>query len=66
MSDHELLRFTAKKLSAKQVAHIMALVGDWHGVHVDVVGDGQVGIVGPDQRHDILIQGGDKANGQYL
>lgn len=66
MSDHELLRFTAKKLSTRQISHLFALTNDWHGVHVDVVGDGQIGIIGPDQRHDVLIQAKDSTNGQYL
>ena len=67
MSEHELLRFTPKRLSARQVSLMMALAQEWHGVHVDIVGDGQIGIIGPDQRHDILIQAKDGAsNGQYL
>lgn len=66
MSEHELLRFTPRKLSARQVSHLLAITNEWHGVHVDVVGDGQVGIIGPDQRHDILIEAKGADNGQYL
>jgi len=66
MSDHELLRFTPKKMTAKQVSHLLAIVQDWHAVHIDIVGDGQVGVIGPDQRHDILVQAKGDSNGQYL
>jgi len=63
MTDHELFRFTPRELSAKQVATLLAVVQDWHGVHVDIVGDGQVGIVGPNQRHDIIRQAKGDSNG---
>ena len=45
----------------------MAIIQDWNGVHWETVGDGQLGVIGPNQRHDILRQAHTKdGNGQYI
>jgi hypothetical protein len=54
--DQELLRFTPRLLTPQQMAQMVDLVATWHSVYVDVVGDGQLGVLGPEQRHGAILR----------
>jgi hypothetical protein len=56
MSEQELLRFTPKLLTPQQVSALCELFAGWHGVYLDEVGAGQLGVIGLDQRHGSIIR----------
>jgi hypothetical protein len=56
MSDQELVRFTPKLLAPQQLAALVELVCSWHNVSVDIVGAGQLGVLGPDQTPAVVLR----------